>query len=46
MYKEFISHLHNYAKAIRILTKRVSTNFISYTIKTERNFGMSEGNNN
>ena len=39
LYKEFISQLHNYAQAIRIGI-RISTNFVSYTIKTEKNLAL------
>ena len=42
MYNEFITQLHMYAEAVRVLEKRVFTNFACNSIKIERNFGCSE----
>ena len=46
MYNEFISQLHKYAKAIRILAKGCPPISLYYTIKTEGNFSIDKGNTN
>ena len=44
MYNEFITKLHMYAEAVRVLVK-VFTNFSYNSIKIERNFRCSENHN-